>query len=894
MCRRVFWFLTETAKATAALSCGSFSIKAVLSNKRRGFMPVLTSVRDTPLVDSSLNQYLGEWSSGLAMLAEQFVWRFRAAIGAITVLPPLVAFLTLHCVGGVSVGTLVRVFDQPLVFLCLLPALVALLKSHDAAVFAARTLEQANDSNVQDNAATALKQFSFWGKIYSLLILLGWIGVVFTAGIWVGQSNPLDARGILHTAVLLCPPLVIASVPFIVFVALDMGKFFSERSLSVRIFSVHSHFAILGIFMPISLLSIVLVYLDLQGFEMTGELFAIFAVAGTVAIIGTLIASMVLDISMRPVYALSQIVDPKNLRSLTDADFNIKPRSLDEIGDMTLIWSKLARRASAYLRNLHHVSSYYRALVDSNRMPLLMVGVDAEIRFANKAMISEFGYQEDLLTGLSLFSLIEDDRPNGTKRALTKALSTPKGSADCNFRLLHANGEWRDLHCACQHVELPDNEEVILLSLRDVTEQYQAEAAKSLSEQRLRTMMDTVEDGILSIDASGRVVSANPAICHLFQYSYKGLVGRKLDSLLQNGRQPFDFAQAVQEFNATGRSEFVDAGVHEMWGIRADETQFPLELTIKTMQVDDQTQFVGVVRDITVRKHADQALLAALGDAEQANRAKSQFLANMSHELRTPLNAIIGFSEILDAGMFGRLENERYEGYVSNILESSRHLLDVINDILDLSRIEAGMVELEDEWVDIAQVVEWAAGRVATTVKGEKQPCLVTDAAEDLPYLAADKRAMKQILLNLMSNAMKFTPADGEVRVEVEYVGEETLSVRIIDTGIGIPKEHLEEVLQPFVQVEATLARRFEGSGLGLAITKSLVEAHRGTIELTSELGKGTQVTLSFPKSRLGRDLDGELPEPSVMLESSTLLDANGGRELSARFESGGFASANA
>lgn len=819
------------------------------------------------------------------MLAEHFVWRFRAVISAITVLPPLVALATLHFVGGVSGAALISLFEQPLVFLCLLPALIVLLKSYGAAVMAARATSHVNTSNVQEDATQSLRQFSFWGKIYSLLILFGWMGVVFTAGIWVGHAAPLNGQAVLHTAVLFCPPLVIASVPFVVFLALDMGKFFSEHNISVRIFSVHSHIAVLGIIMPISLLAIVLVYLDLQGFEMTTELFGLFAAAGTVAIAGTTITSAVLRISMQPVYALSQIVDPKNLRSLTDADFNVKPRTLDEIGDMTLVWSKLARRASAYLRNLHHVSSYYRALVDSNRMPLLMVGIDADIRFANKAMVSEFGYQEDLLTGLSLFSLIEDDQPNGIKKALAAALATPNGSADCSFRLLHADGEWRDLHCTCQHVALPDDEEVVLLSLKDVTQQHLAEAAKSLSDHRLRTMMDTVEDGIISVDASGRIISVNPAICTLFQYSYRDLMGRQLGALLKSdSRRPIDFCQSMQDFKQTGKSELVDTGAYEMLGMRADGSSFPLELTIKTMRLDEEIQFVGVVRDITVSKQAEQALIAALSDAEQANRAKSQFLANMSHELRTPLNAIIGFSEILDIGMFGRLENERYEGYVSNILESSRHLLDVINDILDLSRIEAGMVELEDEWINVPEIVDWAAGRVTTIENAEKKANLVTSAAEGLPYLAADKRAMKQILLNLMSNAMKFTPAEGEVRVELEYGEEGTLSVRIIDTGIGIPADHLEEVLQPFVQVESSLARRFEGSGLGLAITKSLVEAHGGTIELTSELGKGTQVTLSFPENRLGRDLNGELPAPSAMLESSTLLDANGGRELSTRF----------
>lgn len=819
------------------------------------------------------------------MLAKHFVWRFRAAIGAITLLPPLVGLATLHVVGGVSGADLLGLFQQPFVFLCLLPGLFILLKSHDAAVLAANTLSKLNTSNVLENATASLHRFSFWGKIYSVLILLGWMGVVFSAGVWVGNAGPLDGRAVLHTAVLLCPTLVVAAMPFVVLIAMDMGKFFNEHNVSVRIFSVHSHLAMLGIVMPISFLSIVFVYLDLQGFKISAELLVIFAATSAVAIIGTSITSMVLRVSMRPVYALAEIVDPKNLRSLTDADFNVKPLSLDEIGDMTLVWSKLARRASAYLRNLHHVSSYYRALVDSNRMPLLMVGADAEIRFANKAMVTEFGYQEDLLRGLSLFSLIEDDQPEGTKEALADALATPNGSAECRFRLLHADGQWRDLQCVCQHVELPDNEEIVLLSLQDVTEQYQAEAAKSLSEHRLRTMMDTVEDGILSIDSTGRVLSANPALCTLFQYAHKDLVGRKLDTLLKGSqRRAFDFAHHWQEFERTGCSDLIDAGTHELTGMRADGSNFSLELTIKPMQLGEKSQFVGVVRDITVRQQAEHALIAALGDAEQANRAKSQFLANMSHELRTPLNAIIGFSEILDIGMFGRLENERYEGYVANILESSRHLLDVINDILDLSRIEAGMVDLEDEWVDVKEIVKWAAGRVTTTVNGEKKAKLVSNAADGLPYLAADKRAMKQILLNLMSNAMKFTPADGEVRVEVDHREGDGLAIRIIDTGIGIPANRLKEVLQPFVQVESSLARRFEGSGLGLAITKSLVEAHGGTIELTSELEQGTQVTLSFPEGRLSDDVNGELPEPSAMLESSTLLDAKSGRALNAQF----------
>ena len=230
--------------------------------------------------------------------------------------------------------------------------------------------------------------------------------------------------------------------------------------------------------------------------------------------------------------------------------------------------------------------------------------------------------------------------------------------------------------------------------------------------------------------------------------------------------------------------------------------------------------------------------------AEEANQAKSKFLANMSHELRTPLNAIIGFSEIMEAAMFGPLGAEKYSEYSRDIRESGQYLLDVINDILDMSKIEAGGIRLHPEEVELDPVLADCL-RVVWQRAGEKHLKL-TSHVDPAISLKADRRALKQIALNLLSNAVKFTPDGGAVTVR-GHVRAGMVTIAIEDNGIGIPKDALHKLGRPFEQVESQLTKRHQGSGLGLAIAKSLVEMHGGAMRIRSTLGRGTTVVVRLP-----------------------------------------------
>ncbi|MCH8187357.1 MAG: HAMP domain-containing histidine kinase [Proteobacteria bacterium] len=234
--------------------------------------------------------------------------------------------------------------------------------------------------------------------------------------------------------------------------------------------------------------------------------------------------------------------------------------------------------------------------------------------------------------------------------------------------------------------------------------------------------------------------------------------------------------------------------------------------------------------------------------AEAANRAKAEFIANMSHELRTPLNAIIGFSDLMKAQAFGPLGDKKYLEYAGDIHESGSHLLDIINDILDLSKFEVGKMDLQLGPVNSARIVESSAHLLKENA--EKGGVTVrTVIPDDAPYIHGDERAIKQILINLLSNAIKFTPLGGEVVIEVKAGPNGATFLTVRDTGIGMAPEDIPTALTPFGQIDASFARKFEGTGLGLPIVKSLIEQHGGELRLTSELGVGTTATVVFPNT---------------------------------------------
>ncbi len=259
---------------------------------------------------------------------------------------------------------------------------------------------------------------------------------------------------------------------------------------------------------------------------------------------------------------------------------------------------------------------------------------------------------------------------------------------------------------------------------------------------------------------------------------------------------------------------------------------------------------VNQSRAIEQRRRVGEELRHAKEVAEHANRKKTEFFANMSHELRTPLNAVIGFAEVMDQGLFGPLGSPRYREYVADIRTSGLHLLNLINDILDVAKAEAGRIELEESEVRLDRLID-ASLRLVDAKAREGAVRVETQDVTKLPPIRADERRLRQVLINLPSNAVKFTPAGGQVSIAAEADAKRGFLIRVKDTGVGIKPEDIPTALEPFGQVDSSLVRNHEGTGLGLPLSRALVELHGGRLDIESEVGVGTTVTVALPPERL-------------------------------------------
>jgi two-component system, cell cycle sensor histidine kinase PleC len=479
--------------------------------------------------------------------------------------------------------------------------------------------------------------------------------------------------------------------------------------------------------------------------------------------------------------------------------------------------------------------------------------------------------KDELLSFGEVNALVHADDVNLYDLA-TQLADARVASFDHAFRMRHADGRWLWLRARCELARQEGEAGLHLIGIAvDITEQRSLAEKTVAADLRLRDAIETIPEAFVLWDSENRLVLCNSNFQSLHHLPEEALVaGTPYETVVARGRKPIIRATVANEEGQPppppGARTFeaqLDDGrwMHISERRTKDGGYVSVGTDITKIKLHEQRLIEGEKRrtaTIDDLRKSQQALelqaeqLADLAEkyaeektrAEEANAAKSKFLANMSHELRTPLNAIIGFSEIMEAAMFGPLGAEKYLEYSRDIRESGQYLLDVINDILDMSKIEAGHIRLTPEDVELdpvlADCLRVVAGRAT-----EKRLVLKSQIDPDI-HLKADRRALKQIALNLLSNAVKFTPEGGAVTVEGRTRGS-SITVAISDNGIGIPKDALRKLGRPFEQVDSQLTKRYQGSGLGLAIAKSLVELHGGRMRIRSAPGKGTTVVVRLP-----------------------------------------------
>lgn len=490
--------------------------------------------------------------------------------------------------------------------------------------------------------------------------------------------------------------------------------------------------------------------------------------------------------------------------------------------------------------------------------------------FWSHSMFSMLGHEgrSDLLTFGEVNALVNSDDIDLFAIA-DQLISSTINHIDQSFRMQHSDGHWIWLRVRCELSRGVGDGGLHLIGIAvDITEQKSLAERTVEADLRLRDAIETIPEAFVLWDAEDRLVLCNSHFQRLHKLPDSAVIpGTSYETVAEVGSMP-EIRTRLPDSNTLApgaRTLEAQLGDGKWLHISERRTKDGGYVSVGTditrikeheqKLVDNDLRLRATVIDLkrTQATLEQQALeLADLAQkyaeeknrAEEANQAKSKFLANMSHELRTPLNAIIGFSEIMGSGLFGVLGSDKYQEYCHDILTSGHYLLEVINDILDMSKIEAGRMRLDMEPLNLAQTITESL-RVVSGRAAEKRLTLDSDFQDTVP-LVADRRAVKQIMVNLLSNAVKFTPEGGRVIVRNRVINGSVV-LMIADTGIGIAQQSLARLCQPFEQVESSLTKTYHGSGLGLAIAKSLAGLHGGSMKMRSKLGVGTVICVTLP-----------------------------------------------
>jgi PAS domain S-box-containing protein len=484
----------------------------------------------------------------------------------------------------------------------------------------------------------------------------------------------------------------------------------------------------------------------------------------------------------------------------------------------------------------------FRLLAD--KLPFgIVVNRGDDIVYVNRAMLDLTGYQ-------SQASFAEA----GLERLFARARQDTD-EADPSVALIDATGRTIQSEVRLSAIEWDSRPATLMVFRRAVEPEAERRikaleldlASRERQEAELTAILDTATDGVVLLDERGRILSLNRSAEALFGYDQNEVTGESFGVLLapDSHAVAFDYLEGLK---SSGVASLLNDG-REVIGRVRQGGRCPLFMTMGRVGEDgDKPKFCAVLRDMSSWKKAETELLEAKQAAERASAQKSDFLARISHEIRTPLNAIIGFAEVIMEERFGPVGNERYKEYLRDIHASGGHVISLINDLLDLAKIEAGRMELEFGRVQLNEVVGQCVSLMQPQANRERI-VLRMGLAQNLPPIVADERSIRQIVLNILSNAVKFTEAGGQVIVSTTLTDRGDVTLRIRDTGIGMTEQELQAALEPFRQLNTT--RRSGGTGLGLPLTKALVEANRGALTITSDKNEGTLVEIVMPRTRV-------------------------------------------
>lgn len=480
------------------------------------------------------------------------------------------------------------------------------------------------------------------------------------------------------------------------------------------------------------------------------------------------------------------------------------------------------------ITNINMVKDLIEIIPDA----IIIIDNTGKIIFINSLTEKIFSYKKEDLINKQIEILIPERFKKNHIIFRDNYLTKPK---------IRPMGSMRDLFGLKQDgVEIPievslsplvSNEETFIISvIRDVTTQ------KKILDT-FKNLLDSAPDGMIIIDKEGKIILTNIQTEIMFGYKREELIGNHIEILIPNRFKNNHVLHRTAFFDDP-KSHPMGTSKLELLGLRKDGTEFSVEISLSPILIDDGILISSAIRDISIRKKFEK-------EVQEASRLKSEFLANISHELRTPLNAIIGFSKLLVDGRLGNLTHIQNDS-IGDILTSAKHLLSLINDILDLSKIEAGKTEFKPIEFKLKTIFEEVKDTIKTLAE-EKMITIDYIIATDLDKIFLDPRKLKQVLLNLLSNAVKFTPNSKKVIVNAYKQVDNNFQIDVIDTGIGIKKDDMQKLFTPFHQIDSGDNKRYPGTGLGLALIKRIIEAQCGTIKVESEPGIGSKFSIILP-----------------------------------------------